>query len=707
MTPGCGTNSPALQSSVCVTVHELSRCAPLNGESDATDRFKKPIRVIDMCKTFICKRGIHFSAPLDWNFHVLSHTWSGSVRALSQRIGQSIQSAADQDPDAYNRAFQEEDFSEDLCYKQLLELFELLMRDGVERIWFDALCINQFVDEEKSLEITHMGPYYSLSKGCYVLTHGVGEGYELWSKESPSDRGSVLPRWFTRVWTFQEFLLPRRLCFIVEGVDERFVAVVNHLIREKSRIGLCRCFLKMQADIDQILESSLACEDLKSMGGFELRDQNWKSIMELIKERVDSYRWWRIGAVHKRELIDCCNGDYNAKTDKLHRRNLVKKESGMENISKIWATTPSEPQKIITSSDEECEQCRFKPMIRVAKASTAPRSPTYFVDREAYLALMQCDSRMVEGKAEVHQQPTSGVQALRGLYCALATEGNWRPCHVICEVGLRNCSVEEDRVLSILGLLGLHLHQLRTGKSLKDQVMELAKAGGSDILLELCMMNQKGGKEVGISWAPDFHGANKKLECALRPVQVDMEVIRPLGDDGRLWLKAKVAWGKVVPSTDKQDIDQSTGEASHCLIVPHDHLQAPASATLEGTRIPLDVLQQKEMPSFQQSILHFDFSSAYHSARLGSFEVPIKSNADRVSFPVRLVLLGKDERGSKLILICIAEGTSSKSELHKIGSIALPDNMAMELHTTFEGCKMQECVIGGFGADLSDYVHVH
>lgn len=96
-----------------------------------------------------------------------------------------------------------------------MEFFRVLVADGASKVWFDALCINQTDDDEKSHEIPRMGAYYRLSAGCYITTHGIGT--ELGFKAA--DFKEPVPRWFTRVWTIQESIMPDKLSFIVEKFD--------------------------------------------------------------------------------------------------------------------------------------------------------------------------------------------------------------------------------------------------------------------------------------------------------------------------------------------------------------------------------------------------------------------------------------------------------------------------------------------------------
>ncbi|MCO5610556.1 hypothetical protein L7F22_064795 [Adiantum nelumboides] len=217
---------------------------------------KLPIRLRDVIDTISSHhRGNNIvfikGSSRGWDIHIVSHTWSkGVIRDLSEEIGKHIINEGHQlaghepmmEADAYSHAFKEADFSNVSSYHELRLFLRLLAGDGAKHIWFDALCIDQ-TNMEKSREIGNMGAYYRRSQGCYVLTHGVGEGYQLWGKKGP--RGFELPRWFSRVWTLQEFLLPRRLSFFVEALDPRFLVFVNMLARAKYKSGLCRCFCEL------------------------------------------------------------------------------------------------------------------------------------------------------------------------------------------------------------------------------------------------------------------------------------------------------------------------------------------------------------------------------------------------------------------------------------------------------------------------------
>lgn len=177
-----------------------------------------PLRVICIKETFESDGGIFFGVPSDWDFHIISHTWTEDARNWSVEIADTmVERKTTEKVDAYAELFKQESFAGKRGYTDLLEFLRMLAVDGVQRVWFDALCINQKDAGEKIREIARMSEYYARSRGCYVWCHGMGGGFRLWA-EGAAPHYFTLPRWFSRVWTLQEFVLPTKLAFIV-GMD--------------------------------------------------------------------------------------------------------------------------------------------------------------------------------------------------------------------------------------------------------------------------------------------------------------------------------------------------------------------------------------------------------------------------------------------------------------------------------------------------------
>ncbi|XP_024391922.1 uncharacterized protein [Physcomitrium patens] len=177
-----------------------------------------PLRVICIKETFESDGGICFDVPESWGFHIISHTWTEDARNWSVAIANTMaEKKVTCDKNAYAELFKQVSFAKKRGYTDLLEFLSILALDGVQRVWFDALCINQKSGDEKNREIARMGEYYARCAGCYVWCHGMGGGFRLWAQADPP-RYYTLPRWFSRVWTLQEFVLPNKLVFVV-GMD--------------------------------------------------------------------------------------------------------------------------------------------------------------------------------------------------------------------------------------------------------------------------------------------------------------------------------------------------------------------------------------------------------------------------------------------------------------------------------------------------------
>ncbi|KAI9329000.1 hypothetical protein DFJ73DRAFT_964337 [Zopfochytrium polystomum] len=79
-------------------------------------------------------------------------------------------------------------------------------------LWMDVLCIPQDDDVAKGAEVSKMGSYYSNAVCAWVFLDDLGQ------PSIPLRKGQKPARWFTRLWTLQECVLPRKHFFYVESV---------------------------------------------------------------------------------------------------------------------------------------------------------------------------------------------------------------------------------------------------------------------------------------------------------------------------------------------------------------------------------------------------------------------------------------------------------------------------------------------------------
>ena len=92
----------------------------------------------------------------------------------------------------------------------------MAFKKGLEYIWIDTCCINKENEVETSTAINSMFDWYQNADVCFVYL----------SDLRPKSKGSTPEdfkkcRWFTRGWTLQELIAPRKVLFIDEAWEER------------------------------------------------------------------------------------------------------------------------------------------------------------------------------------------------------------------------------------------------------------------------------------------------------------------------------------------------------------------------------------------------------------------------------------------------------------------------------------------------------
>ena len=84
-------------------------------------------------------------------------------------------------------------------------------KDGFKWVWIDTCCIDKSSSAELSEAINSMFAWYRESKLCYAYLEDVIDATEDIAAVDSCFRHS---RWFTRGWTLQELLAPRRIRFL-------------------------------------------------------------------------------------------------------------------------------------------------------------------------------------------------------------------------------------------------------------------------------------------------------------------------------------------------------------------------------------------------------------------------------------------------------------------------------------------------------------
>jgi hypothetical protein len=156
-------------------------------------------------------------------YAILSHTWGNEEVTLQELQTQEAKTKAG--------------------YDKIKEAARLTLADGLDYVWIDTCCIDKTSSAELSEAINSMMRYYELAEVCYAYVEDCPLGVAAF--------GGNKHKWFTRGWTLQELIAPRRLrfygtgwCYLgsremlvkeiyaITGIDEQFL---QRCSREGSR----------------------------------------------------------------------------------------------------------------------------------------------------------------------------------------------------------------------------------------------------------------------------------------------------------------------------------------------------------------------------------------------------------------------------------------------------------------------------------------
>ncbi len=106
-------------------------------------------------------------------------------------------------------------------------------KDGYRYLWVDTCCIDQKSSAEVSEAINSMFTWYQRAAVCYAFLEDVHfddytEGYLTWKDHFSNSR------WFTRGWTLQELLAPKKVVFYARGW--RLLGTKSSLVRVVEKI---------------------------------------------------------------------------------------------------------------------------------------------------------------------------------------------------------------------------------------------------------------------------------------------------------------------------------------------------------------------------------------------------------------------------------------------------------------------------------------
>lgn len=124
-------------------------------------------------------------------YAILSHTWEDEEVTFQefQRATGAIQSKAG--------------------YAKIKLACEQAIKHGLQYSWVDTCCIDKSSSTELSEAINSMFRWYEESKVCFAFLIDVQSGVDAYDPDS----AFATSRWFTRGWTLQELVAPKRVDF--------------------------------------------------------------------------------------------------------------------------------------------------------------------------------------------------------------------------------------------------------------------------------------------------------------------------------------------------------------------------------------------------------------------------------------------------------------------------------------------------------------
>ncbi|KIK14200.1 hypothetical protein PISMIDRAFT_117416, partial [Pisolithus microcarpus 441] len=99
-------------------------------------------------------------------------------------------------------------------YQKIIKSCEQAKKDGYRWLWIDTCCIDKRSSSELSEAINSMYRWYHNSEMCYVYLHDVDErAFPTEQDFSKFGRSNSWPEWFSRGWTLQELIAPKKAKF--------------------------------------------------------------------------------------------------------------------------------------------------------------------------------------------------------------------------------------------------------------------------------------------------------------------------------------------------------------------------------------------------------------------------------------------------------------------------------------------------------------
>ncbi|CAH0031336.1 unnamed protein product [Clonostachys rhizophaga] len=145
-------------------------------------------------------------------YAILSHTWEDEEVTFQefQRPTATIQSKGG--------------------YTKIKLACEQAIKHGLQYAWVDTCCIDKSSSTELSEAINSMFRWYEESKVCFAFLIDVQPGVDAYGPDS----AFATSRWFTRGWTLQELVAPKRVDFF--NMDWGYIGSRDELAAPIQRI---------------------------------------------------------------------------------------------------------------------------------------------------------------------------------------------------------------------------------------------------------------------------------------------------------------------------------------------------------------------------------------------------------------------------------------------------------------------------------------
>ena len=138
--------------------------------------------------------------------------------------------------------------SEKYNIQEYIKMLNLLLHTCSERyVWIDALCIPQYSKKVLEFELKRIGLYYSNCSTCFVF---MGNKSQIISDIS----AQIIPKWFTRAWTYQEHMLNNKCIYTIKDS-------INNILFNKANFLyyylIDECLI--QTNVSNLTNMTIAC----------------------------------------------------------------------------------------------------------------------------------------------------------------------------------------------------------------------------------------------------------------------------------------------------------------------------------------------------------------------------------------------------------------------------------------------------------------